>query len=71
MAKKGRRCVSYPEARFADAFTVLRAGQAICACGCGEIFRPKRDWQKFARPRCRTAAYEARKQNPLLAKVMP
>ena len=71
MGKKGRRCVSYPEARFADASTVLREGEAICACGCGEIFRIRTAWQKFARPRCRTAAYEARKQNPLLAQVMP
>ena len=31
----------------------------ICACGCGESFRPKRQWQRFKNPQHQRKAWES------------
>lgn len=70
-----QKCVTIGRRQARDAFyrrkVYEQASAILCACGCGESFRPRREWQKFKRAACRQRAYRARVENPLLAKVLP
>jgi hypothetical protein len=36
----------------------------ICLCGCGELFKPKRHFQRFATRECRYRHYNALRKAP-------
>ena len=43
----------------------------VCACGCGESFRPTRAWQRFVDPKHRTEAWEcSHRDKSLLPKTV-
>lgn len=65
----GRRCVTNPVPAPRDALGVPE-GMALCSCGCGVVFRPKRRWQKFVRQSHRQRSYRERVSLPLLKEVL-